>query len=276
MFTVFLQKIGQKMGEKVQCRMMHGQKGVIMNIKQLEELAMNAWPSLQTRLYDGWVLRFAEGYTKRANSVNLIYKSELNPDEKIDFCEMQYGALHLPTIFKLTESVLSQGIDRKLEERGYKKIDETSVRVLGLEQYACGENPGITVEDRFSGRWLDGFFKCSGTADKKEKKTARKMIENICTEVICVSRQIGEEIVGCGFGTVERGHVGIFNIAVDRNFRSRGYGKEIMDGILSQACRRGARTAYLQVMAGNLPAEKLYDKLGFTEVYRYWYRCNKC
>lgn len=41
---------------------------------QYEELQMNALPSLQTILYDGWVLRFAKGYTNRANSVNPIYE----------------------------------------------------------------------------------------------------------------------------------------------------------------------------------------------------------
>lgn len=38
-------------------------------IRYIEELSMNAWPSLQTIMYDGWVIILADGYTKRANSV---------------------------------------------------------------------------------------------------------------------------------------------------------------------------------------------------------------
>ena len=34
-------------------------------IRQMEERSMNAWPSLQTILDDGWVIRLANGYTKR-------------------------------------------------------------------------------------------------------------------------------------------------------------------------------------------------------------------
>ena len=35
----------------------------------IEELTLNAWPPLQTQLYDGWLLGFSGGYTRRANSV---------------------------------------------------------------------------------------------------------------------------------------------------------------------------------------------------------------
>lgn len=51
-----------------------------MNI--LEELSMNALPALQTILYDGWVIRFADGYSNRANSVNPIYPSIENVHKK--------------------------------------------------------------------------------------------------------------------------------------------------------------------------------------------------
>jgi ribosomal protein S18 acetylase RimI-like enzyme len=42
--------------------------------------------------------------------------------------------------------------------------------------------------------------------------------------------------------------------------------------LLDWAHRRGAAAAYLQVTAQNSGAIALYEGLGFTEAYRYWYR----
>lgn len=50
--------------------------------KLIEELSMNAWSALQTKLYDGWILRFADGYSKRANSINPIYDSRISLEHK--------------------------------------------------------------------------------------------------------------------------------------------------------------------------------------------------
>jgi len=52
-------------------------------IRRLEEIQMNALPSLQIILYDGWVIRFADGFTGRANSVNPVYYSSVDIAEKI-------------------------------------------------------------------------------------------------------------------------------------------------------------------------------------------------
>lgn len=178
----------------------------------------------------------------------------------------------MPTIFKLTDESYPKGIDKRLEERGYIRIDETSVRILDLSQYAYHKPEGVITETKFSDNWVDAFFSCSKILDEGVQLTARKILANILGRVICVTKQIDGNIAGCGYGAIERDYVGIFDIVVDKNFRGNGYGQDIMDGILSETFKMGIKTAYLQVVVGNLPAANLYNKLGFTEVYRYWYR----
>ena len=46
-------------------------------IKTIEDLSLNAWPSHQMQIYDGWILRFSYFYTHRTNCVDcLLYTSD--------------------------------------------------------------------------------------------------------------------------------------------------------------------------------------------------------
>ena len=44
-------------------------------IQKFEEMCLNGHVALNTLLYDGWILKFSEGYTGRANSVSMLYPS---------------------------------------------------------------------------------------------------------------------------------------------------------------------------------------------------------
>ena len=121
---------------------------------EIEELSMNAWPSLQTKLYDGWVLRFANGYTKRANSVNPICNSSLSLQIKMEHCEIEYSNANLPVVYKLTSESRPKFLDEELDKRGYIQIDETSVRLLRMANYMREEVGDIYVTSQFDDTWM--------------------------------------------------------------------------------------------------------------------------
>ena len=101
-------------------------------ITAMEELSLNAWPAHQT-LYDGWVLRFADGYTKRANSINPLYPSTNDLGGKIAFCESIYQERKLDVVYQLTPtSCHPENLDDTLAAKGYRKNSPTSVQVLEL------------------------------------------------------------------------------------------------------------------------------------------------
>ena len=62
-------------------------------IKMIEDLSLNAWPSHQIQLYDGWLLRFSYFYTHRTNSVEQIGPSTIPLEEKIDFSNVKIEPL---------------------------------------------------------------------------------------------------------------------------------------------------------------------------------------
>ena len=54
--------------------------------------------------------------------------------------------------------------------------------------------------------------------------------------------------------------------------RGKGYARQICTGLLCKGMEKGAQKAYLQVVENNLPAQKLYESLGFQYFYTYWFR----
>jgi N-acetylglutamate synthase len=88
-----------------------------MKPRDLEELALTTWPASQQWLYDGWVVRFANGHTRRANSVNPLYPACQDAAGKIAQCEQWYGERNLPTVFRLNRHTAPSGIERLLDAR---------------------------------------------------------------------------------------------------------------------------------------------------------------
>lgn len=204
--------------------------------------------------------------------MNPLYHSTILLKTKIEFCENEYQQQGLPVIFKLIHESCPQDIDKALEKRNYTRLDETSVRVLDLKQYKYRKPSEIVTEDAFNNEWLRDFFDCSNMDNQADQKNATGILNNITGAVIVVRKKVDGKTVGCGYGAIERGFIGIFDILIDKNYRGKGYGQDIMDGILSAAFEKGVHNAYLAVVVGNTPAENLYQKLGFKEIYRYWYR----
>lgn len=53
---------------------------------------------------------------------------------------------------------------------------------------------------------------------------------------------------------------------------TQGYGLRLVHALLDWGKSQGAGTAYLQVVTSNTTAIALYERLGFSELYRYHYR----
>lgn len=56
------------------------------------------------------------------------------------------------------------------------------------------------------------------------------------------------------------------NIAVRRDMQRRGIGRALLETLLAEADRRGARATLLEVAVDNAPAQKLYAAYGFEPV----------
>ncbi len=240
-------------------------------IRTIEELSMNAWPAKQSQHYDGWVLRSADGYTKRANSVYPLYSSELDVDEKIEFCEAFYRDKGQPTVFKMTQASTPTNLDAALEECDYRIDSPTSVQTLDLSNGCHEIADDIELTSKDSEIWHSAFARMNNVSEDK-RATHEGILRAIMPETCFASISMDGNLIGCGLGVLQTGYLGIFDVVIAPNYRGQGYGTRLMEALLAWGQENRAYTAYLQVMCDNEPALRLYEKLGFQEKYQYWYR----
>ena len=89
--------------------------------------------------------------------------------------------------------------------------------------------------------------------------------------IVAVSEEM---IIGYAVGVIRYESLGhVVSIAVDEKMRRKGVGERLMTEIIERLCSRGAKRVRIEVRESNLPAIKLYTKLGFTiegKIKRYY------
>lgn len=238
--------------------------------RTIEECCLNAWPGLQQQVLDGWLLRFGAGYTRRANSVHAVYAGQQPVAERVALCEAAYAARGQRCVFKITPLAQPAELDAWLEQAGYGREGETSVQVL--EPLPPGRpDPACTLVDPLGDAWLDTFARLDGAA-APQRMALRGILGNIVPRHTAALLREEGAVRCCGRAVLEHRHVGLFDIATDAAHRGRGLAPRLIAHLLAWGARSGATRAYLQVEADNTAALRLYERLGFRELYRYWYR----
>lgn len=239
--------------------------------KRIEEASLNSWPALQQILFDGWILRFSKGYTKRANSVNPLFSSSMNLDEKVAICEKLYAEKGLQPVFRLTPFSSPSDLDQILESRGYRKVDPTLVLHLDLKSHNIQPAPSVELHDEGLDDWIEVFCQFSESQVEKHQ-THKEILQAIPSQRFLATISDSGQTVACGLGVLENDYFGLFDLITDPRQRNKGYGTKLVSSLLRWAQANGALYAYLQVMNNNQLARRLYAKFGFEETYRYWYR----
>lgn len=236
-------------------------------IRELEWSGFRAWPALKTHIYDGWYLRFADGYSKRNNSINPMGAGTLNLAEKIAHCEEIYKQHGQSAHFRLTAASLPSELDNWLAQHGYQRWDETEVQICVLSQQQMSLDARFRWEPEPSEAWIAAYCAMNSVSSRRQQALSR-ILEQI-KPYTCYG-WLGDAAVG--LGVLEGTRIGLFDIVVREDARGRGIGQALVNSLLAWGKERSANTAYLQVVATNTPAMRLYKKLGFQRHHRYWYR----
>jgi ribosomal protein S18 acetylase RimI-like enzyme len=243
---------------------------------QVEETCMNAWPALKEVFYDGWLIRLARGTTRRTNSVNVIGPGRRPLAEKIAYCEAVYRAHAQPPYFRILSHAAPE-LEAALDARGYRAEDETCTLYMNFGVHPPPQpSPAIVVdvhESRPTADWLAAHARHSRRS-AEEAGALHAILDVLAVPAFFAeARDADGNIASVAFCGIHEKLACVQWVVTDPDQRRLGLSRATLSALLIRAQAVGATGACLQVLATNVSAIRLYERLGFScELYRYHYR----
>ncbi len=238
---------------------------------RVEETCLNAWPALRQVLLDGWVLRFSEGLTRRANSVNPLRGPRETGGGLIAACEALYQRRQLPTIFRLP-SIIDPDLDERLEALGYGREGESCVRYGDLTAVETASDADVQLLSRPTREWFAAMAALQNHGPE-QRRTHRRIVGAIAVPAAFAALAIDGEFVALAYGAIHDRLLCYESVITNPRRQRRGYARRVIASLAAWAKNQGAEGACLEVEAHNTSALALYDVVGLkTEIYRYHYR----
>ena len=94
-----------------------------------------------------------------------------------------------------------------------------------------------------------------------EKSVASELENDLACWLVALD---GETVAGYVGSQTELGETDMMNIAVHPDYRRKGIAQALVNALVDTLKSQGSRCLTLEVRASNEPAQKLYEKLGFS------------
>jgi N-acetylglutamate synthase len=240
----------------------------IETVRACEERLVNVWPAASTLLMEGWVVRFANGYSGRANSASAVVPGARMSSDLLDTIEKLYREAGLRPSVRVTP-LADAAVEPLLMQRGYRIKDESRMMTLPLDRYLDVQaDPRVRIESAPGRRWLAGVTSHEQPS-KRSPDHLFAIVGHLRVPAAFATLEIDGKMAGFGMCAIDRGWAELGSIMLDSAFRGRGLGRATVDALLVWAAREGASNAFLQVDQTNAVACKLYASQDFTDLCGY-------
>ena len=256
-------------------------------IVEFERIAAAHWRGTEEEWLGDWLLRAAEGFTGRANSVLPLGDPGVPLDEALAAVTRWYRVRGLPPMIAVPAPADAapqdtapqdtapqhDAFDRELSRRGWlTRPGPAFVMVaelpLGIPMNGQPEGHEIRVSPEPDDDWA-AMYHYRG--QEHMPPVARKILTS-AQEQAFVSIRAGLKVLAIARLSVAGGWAGITAVEVHPDCRRQGLGAAITAAACRAAALRGAGDVFLQVEVDNTPAQALYRHLGFRYSHRYHYR----
>jgi GNAT superfamily N-acetyltransferase len=241
----------------------------------LDELMANAWPPLEAERQNGWRLRWAEGMTRRANSVLASGAADQIP-ELVQRSERFYRRRGALPAFQVSTASAPSSLTDYLTDHGYATTALTSVaqaRTADVVSNAASADYSVMVSSHATDAWFNAYWSVeSGRGRSPRHATVCRqtlLAPPLPTRFVAVGQ--GAETIAVGQIVIERGWAGVQCMATRSTHRRTGAAKLVLHHLALEAASAGADRMYLAVLADNPNAVGLYTSASFRETHEYRY-----
>jgi len=241
------------------------------DVRRFEAVGFRAWPAASV-VYDGsWQIRQTAGHpSKRLNCVVPLDPSDTKDIAiRLEKADRRFEAYGRPLTIRQTP-LMGDDVLSHLTESNWQPRDQSIVMVCDLVNADLGElMDHLPTHD--IGRFVDATLAIEET-EAGSKPALAEIIGSIKPPYgLFIIEKPDFDAVAATLCVQDNDVAGILQLSVSAEHRRKGLGAEIFTSALRWARLRGARKAWLQVLADNEPARALYEKFGFVESYRYVY-----
>lgn len=239
-----------------------------MDETELERIAAAAWPAGHTETTGGWLLRRTPGVPKRRSNSALPPAATDDPARHLDAVEAYYRAHGQPVTIQVTPAERQSALDATLAARGYRREAPTLVWTAPAAQVGTAAPPAVVdLADRATPEWLAAHRSLNDGQD-----TTVAVLARIPAPAAFAIATMDDRPAAISLFAAGAGWAGVFCMQTAAQHRRRGLALAVLGAGARWAVSAGAANLYLQVEEDNIPARKLYAKVGFTHSHSYHYR----
>lgn len=236
-----------------------------------ELLAHRTWPCIAEAPLGSWILRAADGFSRRANSALAIGSPGTDLDQALKHLSAWSRKQGIQPCIKITP-LADPSLDDALQVRGWT-IATPSLVLQADPQGAPPPEPSslaLHLDSHPSDEWFSSLVRWEGVSAAKAQ-LHHALLSRMPSPWFASWRKSGS--LDAVAALVRDGDVlHLYDLAVAPDRRGCGIGTRFLKALISRMRGEGVENAVLQVLESNTPARALYSSTGFVASHHYHYR----
>jgi N-acetylglutamate synthase len=237
-------------------------------LMRIERASVRAWPALETSDLDGWLWRYSDGGSQRANSVSTLSYTGRDIQASIDEVEHRYGARGGKAMFQVSDVSVPAGLDAELGARGYG-INDACITLVKTIEGASVMPAGMAISETATTGWFDCY---ASVITPSRRHIAPLILARVPAPRAFFALVRDSTVVATALGVAHDGIAIVECVATLAEARGTGAASAVLRGLEAWAAGQGCVITALQAVAANGPAQALYRSLGYRVHGRYHMR----